>query len=310
MSPTATDDPGPAGPPDPPFWRKYNDQYELPIGTAVAVLAHVLIVAAVVFLFFGWMSPHRSRGPVKMIAFGDDETGQGSPAGGDGEVRQIGGAVEPAPGEKPPDLADVRPELADLLRGGVAKDVPIPENMDRAFRDLDDALRKRLLERPKGDGRGTGPGSTGSDSTRARGLRWVLRFNTRSGQDYLNQLKALKAVVMIPVPPDNKRMLIVRDPGNPRTDEVATDADIAAQAETIQFQDARKESVEAVRGALRLDFTPAAMWAFFPRELEAEMARMETAYQNKRSDQVRETVFQVIVVGGKAQLRVVSQTLR
>jgi hypothetical protein len=289
------------------FWKKYNARFECPIGSAVSVLAHVLIAAVLVFGFLGLMAGNRDRSPVSIIPIEDGDTGNGRP-GEDGQFQQLGGTNAKSSAETPPDLKPVKDELERQFREDLGADASIPDDLAKAYKDLDDDLRKKLLG-GKG-GAGPGPGGTGADSTRARGLRWVLRFGTKSGRDYLNQLKALKAVVMVPVPPENKRMLIIRDPGNPRADEFATDADIAAQADKMQFQDARKDSNEALAEALRLPYTPAAFWAFFPKELEDEMARLEVAFGNKRAEDIRETIFQVIVTGGEARLKVVGQKLK
>ena len=300
-----TDDP----PPGEEFWGKYNAHYEFPIGSALSVLAHALIVAVLVFGFLSLMNLGRDTTSVRITSLGDDDAGGGRPDGDDEQPRQLGGsAAEPTGPEPAPELADVRKVLEEDLRVDPGLDGPIPDNMAEALKALDDALRGKLLDAAKrGGGGANGPGA---DSTRARGLRWVLRFNTRSGRDYLRQLAALKAVVMIPVPPENKRMLILRDPANPRADEFATDADIREQAAKVQFQDARRQSNEAIREALGLPAAPAAFWAFFPKSLEDEMARLEVAYRNKRPEDIRETVFQVEVIGGAARLVVVAQRMK
>jgi hypothetical protein len=305
-SPNATDTRPEAAPTEEQFWGKYNAHYEFPIGTALSVLAHVLIVAVLVFGFLGLMNLGQDTTPVRITSLGEDDAGDGRPDGDDEQPRQLGGSAADSPRpEQMPELADVKKVLEEDLRVDPGLDGPIPDNMAEAFKALDIALRGKLLDAAKRGGSGaSGPGA---DSTRARGLRWVLRFNTRTGRDYLNQLAALKAVVMIPVPPDNKRMLILRDPAHPRADEYATDADIREQAAKVQFQDARRASNEAIREALGLPATPAAFWAFFPKSLEDEMARLEVAYRNKRPEDIRETVFQVEVIGGAARLIVVAQ---
>jgi hypothetical protein len=309
-------------PPEEEFWKKYNSHYECPIGFASSILALVIVVAVLVasLLYIG--SAHDTK-PVSITNLGgDDDAGVGS-IGGGGQENPIQ-TGEPTPAdlarpELPQDLNQVKEELAEKLKIDPTDNIPIPDNVAAAFGALDKELQDKLTGaqkgRPGGSGKGddvggTGVGGTGADSTRARGLRWVLRFKTTSGRDYLAQLKAMKAIVMIPVPPDNKKMIIIRDPGNPRTDEYATDADIAAQGNKIQFQDVRKESNEAIAEALRLPRVPSAFWAFFPKGLEEEMSRMEVAYQNKRAEDIKETIFQVIVTGGEARLKVVAQRLK
>lgn len=51
-------------------------------------------------------------------------------------------------------------------------------------------------------------------------------------------------------------------------------------------------------------------WAFFPRELEDELARKEQHYRNRRPEDVEETVFRVVVRGGACEVVVWGQTPR
>lgn len=297
------------------FWGKYNAHYEFPIGTALSVLAHVLIVAVLVFGFLSLMNMGKDKKPVPMMNLGgDDDSGVGSPGAGDPDPVAIGAATpaDLARPDLPQDLNEVKEDIAKSLRlDDPTENFEIPDAMAAAIGSLEKDLQKKMLGAKKGDNTGgTGPGGTGADSTRARGLRWVMRFNTRSGRDYLDQLKALGAVVMIPVPPKNDKMLIFRDLGNPQPNQYATDSDIAEQSAKVQFQDVRKASNEAIQEALRLSFTPAAFWAFFPKGLEEELSRKEVAYQNKRAEDIKETIFQVIITGGAPRLQVVAQKLK
>jgi hypothetical protein len=249
-----------------------------------------------------------------MALSGDDDEGVGSPGAGDPDPVAIGEAT-PADLARPElaqNIEEVKEDIANHFRlDDPTESLEIPDTMAAAIGSLDRQLRDKMLGSQKGDNTGgTGPGGTGADSTRARGLRWVMRFNTRSGQDYLSQLAALNAVVMIPVPPKNDKMIILRDLRNPRIDQYATDSDIEQQSQKIQFQDVRKASNEAIQEALRLPFTPSAFWAFFPKDLEEKMSRLEVAYQNKRPEDIRETIYQVIITGGEPQLRVVAQKLK
>jgi hypothetical protein len=289
------------------FWGKYNARFECPIVSAISVLAHVLLAALLVFGFLGWMSGGRARSAVSVVPIDTGDSADGLPGDG-GAFQQLGGVAANAATETPPELKPVKDELGKQFPEALGESSAIPDGLAEALKELDEDVRKKLLGGKRGAG--PGPGGNGPDSTRARGMRWVLRFSTKSGRDYLGQLKAHKAVVMIPVPSENRKMLIIRDPANPRTDEYATDADLADQAEKMQFQDVRKESNSAIAEALRLPFTPGAFWAFFPKVLEVEMARLEIAYQNKRAEDIRETIFQVIVTGGEARLEVVGQRLK
>ena len=138
----------------------------------------------------------------------------------------------------------------------------------------------------------------------------MLAFRTTSGRDYLDQIDALKGVVLVPVPPENKRMLIFKNLKDPKPTDYASENDIGELSSQIQFSDVRTKSCEAIQEALHLDFTPSAFWAFFPKTMEDQCARLEVAYNNKRSDQIKETKFQVIFAGGQARLNVISQKLK
>jgi hypothetical protein len=312
-------------PPDEKFWRKHNAHYEAPIGFALSVLSHVALIVILVFGFLSLMNAGNDKKPVQITNLdGDDDSGVGSLGGG--------GTPEPlAVGQQPIDpdisqlqlnqpIAQVKEELQERLKLDDPTAVaPIPDAAAAAIASLDRSLQDKIMgigqkkgrgNGDGGDGDGAGNGGTGSDSTRARGMRWILRFSTKSGNDYIGQLKALKAVVMVPVPPENKKMIYLKDLNNLATNVYATDADIQAQNNKIQFSDIRKDSCEAISEALRLGFTPSSFWAFFPKDLEETMSRLEIAYQNKKSEEIRETVFQVIVRGNTPQLTVVAQRLK
>ena len=56
--------------------------------------------------------------------------------------------------------------------------------------------------------------------------------------------------------------------------------------------------------------TPTAFWAFFPKELEEKLARMETGYRNRRSEDIEETIFRVTIRGGSYELVVDDQRIK
>lgn len=321
-----------AGPPDEPseatFWQTYSPNLELPISSILSVFAHVLLVGllfAVFQLSFG--GKDKSGVPIKLVDGGFDDAGDGSAGSG--------GAVDPvALGNAAPDKTDLDrlplpnalPDIQKDFQERIALDDPtaaikMSDEKSAAFGSLDKSIADKLLGlgqkkgTPGGPGSGdsgqagTGVGGTGADSTRARGLRWVVRFKTSSGQDYVDQLAGLGAVIAVPAPPDFKKsMYVYRDPKNPGKSAVATDQDFRAFGGQIQFCDFKRESVEQVRDALGLKFTPPAFWAFFPKDLEADLARKETAHANKRAEDIEETVFQIVSRGGKYEAVVAKQT--
>jgi hypothetical protein len=311
-------------PPEGTFWQRYNQNLELPTSVLISVLALSLGFMLIVFVIWAAMTgPDRTPVPIVLGEGGPDEFGMGSPSeGGTPEPITIGQSATQADLERMDLPKDQLPQVKDDLQKVInvedpLADVSIPDSFAAAYATLDKELRDKMLGVGQkrgtpgagtGDtGQGTGVGGTGNDSTRARSLRWVLRFRTTSGRDYLDQLMALKAVVMVPARGTNKEMYIFRDLANPRPGTVATDSDIAQVSRLIQFSDIRRESVDAVAAALGLDYDPKVFWAFFPAELEAELARLEKAYMNRQPEAIEETVFQVTVRGGRYTLVVVEQ---
>ncbi|MBN9517333.1 hypothetical protein J0H58_02255, partial [bacterium] len=78
----------------------------------------------------------------------------------------------------------------------------------------------------------------------------------------------------------------------------------------IKFSDTRPPSVAGVCGALGVSEPVRSFWAFFPRELEGELSRKELNYRNRRSEDIEETIFRVIVRGGSYEVVVVDQTAK
>lgn len=320
----------PDEPADETFWQTYSPNLELPLATIASIFAHVLIVAALIgLLVLASRGPEKSSVPIMLVDGGSDATGDGSVgSGGVADPIAIGGAA-PKPQDfdalpLPNALPDVRKDIQDRIAiddpNAVTK---MSDEKAAAYGSLDKALQDKLLGlgqkkgTPGGAGSGdtgqpgTGGGGTGADSTRARGLRWVVRFKTNSGRDYVDQLAGLGAVIAVPAPPDYKKsMLVFRTPANPAAQSVATDQDFRAFGGQIQFCDFKRESVQQVSEALNLKFTPPAFWAFFPKELEEELSRKETGYRNRRAEEIEETKFQVVSRGGKYEAVVVEQTFK
>jgi hypothetical protein len=313
------------------FWSTYSPRFEMPIsytGSALIIASFVGLLAVILYLstYFGKESP---GAVMSMVDGGDDAFGAGK--AGDGGVENPITIGQNTP--TPEDIANILPtpdltlpEVTENLRKDLKLDdlnaqIPIASENAAALAALDKQLRDKLLgigqqkgsggRNVKGDGGdGPGDGGTGADSTRARSLRWIMRFKTTNGRDYLNQLSALGAEVLVPLATDPKNSHIFRDLANPKPGTMATDSDFARLAGKIQFSDYTKKSVREMRDALGLDFTPRLFLAFFPKKLEEEMQRMEKGFRNRRSEDIEETVFEVIVRDGKPQIFVADQKLK
>lgn len=324
--PAPEPDPTPAGPPEEEFWERYNKRLEFPLSTVSAVLIHVLVAAALIFILVRLMDRETDKNlPLKLVDVGGlDDAGDGS--AGSGGVNDPLAIANSDPFKA---ISEVLPDPSQLpqVKENVRKllefdgNLPISDVNAAAYSTLDEALRKKMLGvgAQKGDGPGTGkgydgtkgsgPGGTGADSSRARSLRWVLRFRTTDGRDYLNQLSAMGAEILVPVPPDNSKCLIVTDIRNPKP-RMATDADFTRLAGQIKFSDTRRDSVKGVTEVLGVDFTPKSFWAFFPKGLEDELDRKERAYRNRRPEDIEETIFRVTVRGGSYEVIVDDQTAK
>ncbi len=306
----------PTGVIEQPFWERYNRQLEFPISVAIAAL----VLSATIALYYAISNygPADKAAMPLNFAGGDDDEGDGSPGDGGRQDEVVGKPLTAAERDqllKELQLSEPKDLKEKLDFGG---DIEIPENEQIALAQLDSELRKKLLGAKTGTGNGTsggdptggmGPGGFGASSTYARALRWILRFDTSSGDDYVAQMSGIGGVVMVAVPPDNKNTLIFKNPRNAQS-APATDEDIQKYTKMIQFAEVRKEAVEMVAKALKLTFTPRSFFAYFPRELEEKLAALEKNYQNKNPEQIRSTAFKVIVRGGNYDFIVVEQKLR
>jgi hypothetical protein len=291
------------------MWERYNKRLEFPIATVGTVFLHFVVGAIIVFGILGMMASAEDRsGPeLKLMTVGGlDDTGEGSVGSGGNNDSDLTQKTDPAQTDIPPPPPLLDPKINPLdLEAAKLTD---PKTMPKVSGPVGAGDQKG-----KGyDGSaGTGPGGVGSDSTRARGLRWVLRFRVASGRDYLDQLKAMKAELLIPVPPDDKKFILISDLSNP-TQKIADEADMRKLAKKIQFSDARRDQVKDVAAALNIPGNPPpkVFWAFFPKELEEELARKETNYRNRRSEDIEETIFRIVVRGGNYDLIVDDQKVK
>lgn len=312
-------------PPEEEFWEKYNKRLEFPLSTVSAVLIHVL-VAALLIVVLGWLmtkNDDRSSVPLTLVEGGMDDAGDGSPGSG-GEPEPLAQANKDPYGEQlkglasPQELPVIKEKLKEFLKLDDIGETPIADNNAAAYGTVSDELKKKLLlGAKKGSGgsagsgddgsKGAGPGGTGASSSRARSLRWVMRFKTSDGTDYVNQLAAMGAVVLVPLPPENKQCLYFTDLKNPANNHIATDAELSGLAGQIKFSDTRPDSVRAVCGILGVREPARSFWAFFPKGIEEQLAQKETGYRNRRPEDIEETVFRVIVRGGGYEIVVDDQ---
>ncbi|MEZ6140696.1 MAG: hypothetical protein R3B84_09015 [Zavarzinella sp.] len=330
MATTKQVSPAPETPPDENLWETYSANYEMPISSLLSLLLHVAFFAVVAaVLWYMAKNPINDRVPVPMrtmeITADESGEGDGSPGSGGGEenvdpnedfsmlpMREIPDAVL---NDVVIEIDDWVPKIPQAEEGLSAMDLEAVQKIAR----LNDDIRKVLLPGKKktpgkgleeGKGNtgqpGTGVGGTGDSTTsKKRSIRWDLRFSTNDGKDYLSQLAAMKAALAFPQPPDWKSLKVYKnlDQANPRGENF----DLSSLP-SLYFIDDAPRSVLGLSRALGLNFQTPQVIAFFPKDIEEELAAKERAYRNRREDEIFSTTFQVLIRNGKPVITVVSQT--
>jgi len=141
------------------------------------------------------------------------------------------------------------------------------------------------------------------DRSRDRSARWTIVFKTDSGEQYLAQLNAFKAKVVVPEPPDWKKnrlfeKIIGKNQGEALDEQYLPE---------MYFTDSDKNSASKVARALGLDYDPPYFIAFFPKDVENELAAKERSYRNREEKDVHSTTFHVIERDGKFVIIVTDQ---
>jgi hypothetical protein len=313
------------GPPDEDYWEKYNRRLEFPLSSVATVLLHVLVGALLIFILLEMENTedHSSVNQKFMAVSGMDDFGDGSAGSGGTDDPLVKLNQDEGRKSLEDTLADpnMLPEVRDEIKKTVkfidpSGNLPITASNAAAINNLTDNLKKQLVGGRQGSGtepgtgfdgsKGKGPGGTGANSTLGRNMRWTLRFKVTSGRDYLAQLKAMNAKLLIPVPGQDKCILI-ENIDNPDAKRVVTDKELGPYGDLLKFADSRREAVGAVAGALGLDFTPKTFFAVFTKEMESDLADKEKNYRNRRAEDIEETVFRVTVRGGSYEVVVDEQ---
>jgi len=316
-------------PPDEEFWDTYSPNFEFPLSSFGSIAAH--IGAIVLLIFIVNIIVGKSDTPAvpmrAVVVVADGETGDGTAGSGGGtdkmeDISKVENFTTPPPTPEVP-LEKVRDRVAqwtpDLkLSQEQLESLAVSPNLEKLSK-LDENLRRQLLE-GRGDkkGQGVNEGNAGGNektggnqgtgnaaTTAGRELRWTLNFSTVSGTDYLQQLKAMKAMVVFPR--NNGKATFIRDLNKP--DEQTIVADLSTMT-GMSFVDDRRESVVGVAASIGLNFTPDVLIAFFPKAIEDELAVLERAHKNKKEEDIITTTFGIAVRNGKYTIRVIEQRVR
>ncbi|HLJ93887.1 MAG TPA: hypothetical protein VKU02_11930 [Gemmataceae bacterium] len=141
-----------------------------------------------------------------------------------------------------------------------------------------------------GKGSGVGPGTGSLNQREKRQLRWTMIFNTRSGDDYADQLHGLGAILAIPGP--DGEYLVIRDLDRRHRPVQARKEDIK-ELNRIYWVDDKPQSVHSLAQALGIRPVPDHVVAFFPPELEKELLEKELKAFRGKEDDIAETTFKV-----------------
>lgn len=321
---------GPLAPPPEEFWDKYSPHYEFPLSSVGSVAMHVAAVGVFVLVMYllaqlsfsdKVMPPMR---PMTVTGADDGESEGKQGSGGGDMVENVN------PHEVPMDpmrnipqatLDNVKQEIKDFVPTiPQADDAPKIEELPafKKIAQLNDDIRKKLLEgksgeRGKGpdngkgtqpeDGSGTG-GKGNAESSKSRGIRWELIFKTESGRDYVAQLAAMKATLVIPQPADWKTSKAYRNIGeaNPVGEAFSMD-----NMPGLYFIDDSADSAAKVAKALGLNFAPPIFIAFFPKDVEEELAAKERAFRKRKEGDIFSTKFKILIRDGRYEIVVVDQ---
>jgi len=285
MTATQSNAPAPLAPPDERFWEKYSPHYEFPLSSFGSLALHV--AAVVVFIGALWLLAQltvsdKTAVPMTELAV----------AGPGSDITPPGGG-----------------ELIEGVRNERPKERVVP---NAKLGEIPEALKD--LVRPAAPGKpGTGPvggekagpvGKGDPTSSGSRGVRWELNFSSENGRDYLNQLAAMKATVVVPLPPNWKSAKAFTDLG--REKPPARDFDLS-QVPGLYFVDSEPGSVGRLVGALGLEFVPPLFIALFPKEIEEELAAKERAYAGRKEGDIALTRFKVLIRDGKPSIAVIGQ---
>jgi hypothetical protein len=319
------------------FWKRYSPHHELPLSSATSVTVHVLLI--VFMVMSGWLLANFALGGNKVldldtivIAGGGgsrkgvgNERGDQPPVSAQEDVEKQGDLNNP--GTRLATTEPLKTPTLDPLNlrpvdHPAARQINQASAAIRAMSKLTEDARKKIfnaigpgpgLKGPGSDGgedsgtdigkdKRSGPGTNNISRHQQRLLRWVMIFNTRSGNDYRKQLLALKAILAFPEANGNYR--VYRDLNQrPAKGEIE---DLAA-IKRLYWIDDKSESIESLSRAMGLKPPNGSIIAFFPDELEAKLLRLELSYRGLKEDEIKETHFKIVDKGGTYEPVVVYQ---
>ncbi len=319
------------------FWNRYSPHHELPLSSATSVTVHVLLI--VFMVMSGWLLANFALGGNKILDLdtiviaggGGSKKGVGNERGDQPPVsaqEDVEKHQDPNnPGTRLPTTEPLKTPTPDPLNlrsddQAAARRINRAGAAVRAMSKLSEDARKKIFNAigpgagqrgPGSDGgedsgrdigkdKRTGPGTNNNSRHQQPLLRWVMIFNTRSGNDYRKQLLALKAILAFPEGNGNYRVYRHLDqrPAKGKIEDLAT-------IKRFYWIDDKPESIESLSRAMGLEPPDGSIIAFFPDELEARLLRLELSYRGLKEDEIKETHFKIVAKGGTYEPVVVYQ---
>jgi hypothetical protein len=312
-----------AAPPAGAFWKKYSPHHEFSLSVTSSAFLHIIGFAVLGGLLFMFLGLYESRQPTvdAVVVAG----GGGNPDGVDNKQRGDGVLL-------PSKEAQDKPQPEDALSNSLAKEqlkkpeevkpeLPLPKDPGVRAIEPDTAATDSRLSAAgskarkllsgvlagqgqggpgsgggQGNGKGTGignasgPGRANLNQREKRQLRWTMIFNTRSGEDYADQLRGLGAILAIPGP--DGEYLVIRDLDRRHRPVQAVQEDLKT-LNRIYWVDDKPQSVHSLAMALGIRPIPDHIVAFFPQEVEQELAEKERKAFRGNEENIAETVFKV-----------------
>ena len=328
----------PRRPPEEKFWQHYSPHHEFPLSTITSIALHVLGV--VLLLVVGWVlirlglaDEHKPPDviAVEVAGGGGSKTGVqgGQGTGGNApQAEDVGQPTQETPKENV-EIKDIDVKVDPLKLPEIKDDQgrQIIQKSNEAIKrlgSLDADARSKLFGAVgdkgqggsgtgggygSGEGPGHGPGKGAGKNLSERQkrlLRWSMTFNTENGEDYLRQLRDIKpgngAILAIPTGKGQYEVIedLSQRPAKGQIKDISTIG-------RISWVDDKPESVAGLARALGIQ-PPQFFIAFFPTELETELARLEREFANRNEDDIEETRFAVERAADGYHARVVAQT--
>lgn len=203
---------------------------------------------------------------------------------------------------KPVDLTKIEANVESATES--VQDVVAEQGRQAAAAAAALANLKERLNKPTG-GSGKPSGGGGGSGRGGRAARWILRFDTRSPQNYLEQLDGLGAEVAFPENGDRWRYFTNLTAATPES----AVRDLSSETR-IYWVDQSPQTFRAIGAMFGVRSAPM-MVVFLPQELENRLLEMELNYMGPKAEEdIAQTEFIVVERGGKLDVQVESQRLR